>query len=284
MNLSRIAGTIAVASGLFSAGCLGTTDDIEGETLGVATLRIDGPIGSGGHNGLHPAVFHFNKSYLKDITFFKLVSSGGTGINPSITGSNLFDTPESRLTFQYAMQCALPKGFTLTDTTYGSYPGYGHLPAAQAWLTSASGLAANVRNDLFACMLAHLNPGQMSVDIRLTGPNAWNNDNDFDPTPFGFQEALWVAQPNSAGAFDFHVWPLPDLIDKCQCITSDLVKYRVCGEYPGDCGLFPEEDLNDCVKDNGVYTCNGQPAIQTWLTTSGADTLYARCNVPLDCP
>jgi hypothetical protein len=272
MNTSRSVLIATLGFGLLQAGCIGAADDID-EPVGELEQAFD-PNGSTNPNGHHPDEFHFTKGRLLLSTKESIYDKSGQFNN--YLGWMLANGGED--TFKYAMNCAAPTNSI--EHTGGPF-GRSLLNTTAQWLDKPLGDGA--RNDLFACMLAHLNP-LGTVDIRLTGHSVTSQATPEEAKRYPVREALWVAETDvTTGTLAFHVWPFSDLLGRCGSGTGDSLIYRVCAEIdPASCGLTVHNDADtECTEVNGFYTCNQKPAIQTWLKAEDVDDVHPECK-PMD--
>lgn len=270
MTLRRSLLAIAALFGLLPVGCtLGDTgaDVMDIDAVGFETQ--DDP--SGGQNGLVNVDFHAHKYELLAALRLPIYPRYSTA--PSALNSGILNTAGGRNAFGYAVRCAIPKGTTITHNGY-QYHGGGLLDTASGWLYEA--LLQPAQEDVFACILAHLNPSGQHVDIALMGPSVVD-DPTFDAAQFSFKEALWGAEISttcSSGVctdvLTFHAWPLEDLSQECSdpVITNEEILTRICPNDPNNlCELTIHANLASCIETSpGVYTtCNGRPVVQTRL-------------------
>ncbi len=269
----------ALGLALLPVACLGSADDMDAPTLKAPSRETLGdPSGSTGNNGLPSVEFLANETDLL-LTTKKPIDSGDPSINLVAEQIGLLNTDGGRHTFKYSMRCGLDLNTSVFDSNNTEYPGGGMLSTTNGWLNAP--LSDSARDDLFACMLAHLNPFGVEVPIRLTGSSVPNQATDV--SDFTFQEALWIANISSATTgVKYEVWPLPSLKNCFGPITSAAIETRVCGQGNPVCGLQVHADMNACVQDANTHnwTCQGKPAIQTWLKADDVATLYGISCLP----
>ena len=175
------------------------------------------------------------------------------------------------------MECAYPKdvGFTIGVK---DYVGSGFLNTLGSWPTGIPSIGA--KEDLLACMIARVNPSGTPIDIGFSGPSV---PEAIDVTAtFDFTEAVWTVDASSvSGPPTYHVWPSPALAALCEESLVGALDYRICGMTPYTCDMVQETGFDTrCTGDKGMYTCDGKPAIQTWLRTEDVHKLYPRCFEP----
>jgi hypothetical protein len=281
MNLSNLILAVISGLGLLSSGCIGAADSIEAEEIHVRSIETLSTVGGQGSNGLKASDFQANKTHLWDATAYPLFSVGV--VNPNIANSSLLATDGGKDTFEYSIKCSFTDNDDFTHDSR-TYTGEGLLDTTNDW---SSSLAATVKLDLFSCMIALINAEGTNVDVYLTGENVLAQDEQGD---FIYPDAIWQAYLDGTGALKFRVWPLEPIKKECGELTSYWVLHRVCDDPWGDCGVEIMDDLNDCSQvdgnantvidsdEAGIWTCNGLPAIQTWLEEDGIEAIYPRCD------
>lgn len=273
----------AVGFGLLQVGCIGSADDVEASAIELpGTKTLDGPDGTGGTNGLNVRSFYGNIEALLKATEYAIYKDGQNGldVNPAIVDTELLDTAAGRTVFKYAMQCALDAGLSVEFSTYTPFDGNGMLNTTYDWRTGFLSLSA--KEDLFACMAAHLNPGNFSVPILLRGTNVPDDLGAHEE--FIYPEAVWLATIDPVtNEVTYDVWPHPAFVDHCTgADPTAMFASRACthGEL-ADCGITlrdAESLKTDCTEDSaGHYTCFGRPAIETWLSEADITTLHPTC-------
>jgi hypothetical protein len=262
MFYQRALLAVAAGFGLLQAGCLAQNDETGVDAIdGVGFTALIDPSGAGGTNGLNDMAFAVSEMNLWSGTFgpFKNTNSALVQLAGNESGKETLD---------YARKCALPAGRYVIGTSvfYNSVPGL--LATTSGWATGALGtnLAPQPKYDLFECMLAHLNPSS-HVDIRLTGASVTNSLGAGAALSYSFKEALWVVHQDVTGGLVFEAWPLENLQNLCGTNTSTALAQRVCNSIAGTCGVTIREDLATACSKNadGNWSCEGHPAIQTWL-------------------
>jgi hypothetical protein len=163
-----------------------------------------------------------------------------------------------------------------------SYRGKSILSTTQSWKTKALGL--DYADDLFTCMIAHLNAHNVSVPINLSGPHVVNSATS-DPS-FSWEEALWAAKIDPSDpdnpVFSLYVWPMENLTACPNYVTG--LSDRVCGNSTDECGLNVREDRDTaCTETSSGWYCDDLsghplPAILTRLKTVDVEHFYADCN------
>lgn len=263
--------------GLFTAGCLGAADDTDAQVVDAlpSDMLID-PNTHTGTNGLSTTTFHAYKGNLLTSMTQQLIVSGS--LNSSINTSMCGGSAQAKM-FGYAMACALPTGSSLLCNG-DLYNGDPMLSTTSDWL-NPTGLGLSAKNDVMACVATHVNAYNLTVPILLSGENIKKDNNGFGD--FTFPEAIWTAS-TAAGSVIINVWPSAELSRFCGDIeyAADSIKFRICGINPSACQLNTKTDYTECTAAPGVvgtYTCNGQPAIQSWLSTAGRDALHAACQI-----
>lgn len=268
---------VALLSSSFSVGCSGPDAGFDSSyEMPTLTALTGGNGGTGGDNGLTSVIFHQYKDLLVDATSFRIADPSDEHlVSAQVLATGLLNTADGRVVFEYAVRCALPGGHKVAKLSpVVPFYGGGILTTTAGWLTGA--LTPPQRNDLFTCMLTHLNPEGAHVPIWLAGPKV----TETAPTPPEYQveEALWVALVDSSG-IHFHVWPLPGVTTYCPSVSGDL-NTRTCDTIP-NCGLQVHSDLSTaCTGAGDSWTCNGAPAIKTRLTLSSLKLLYSECCPP----
>jgi hypothetical protein len=276
MNLSRLVLTTSLGLGLFSTGCLGAKDTLPDDDLQPPDLTpLTGNVGGIGPNGLEAELFHANKNLLRTATQLQLVGNDSQ-VHQGVLDTGLLDSVGGLKTFKYAVQCALPDEVTVFASAK-PYPGGGLLGTTGSWQLTPLGPAA--QKDLFACMIAHLNPSGEEVMIQLTGKAIPVEPGD--QSAFSFEEAVWITKIGTSSALEFHVWPLSDLESSCGHDVGGSLQTRVCGEGIVDCGLQVRGDyLSACtILASGDHMCDGQRAIKTRLMPQDVSRLHGECGL-----
>jgi len=274
MTLRHSLFVIAAGIGLLQTGCLADSNEVEAfDSVGLKPLEGNG--GSQGGNGLLDTIFEANMMPL-------YASTGQTFAGTNAYLDDLADSKDGILTLEYAAACALPSGgtYTIHDT---SFYGGGLLTTTAGWPSNA--LGAQEKYDLMECMIAHINPFENYVQMRLSGEAVANDPNNPDLDDFTFEEALWIAYADTAGRLRLEAWPMGDLSEECGSAAHDAVELRACGyaseENGGDCPVTVRDDyLNHCTQDqDGDWSCEGHRAILTRLKVTDWIMNYPSCGI-----
>lgn len=292
MTLLRALSAVVLGVGALSLGCTEADfDDPEVSELPPLDdpfySTLAGPRGSTGSNNLHPLDLLAERDNLVVATQAALATysaSDATWWLANNAGTNaLLASTGGRSVLKYAVRCALSSTSAVSaqlGSTGVSYPGEGHLATTAAWKTAA--LTSDQTDDLFTCLLAHLNANGVTVPINLSGPNVTNAPG-YDPS-FAWEEALWATKlihdEDGGTAFHFYVWPRAAA--GCANVAAELT-HRVCGTIDGGCGLTVRTDLDTaCTETSAGWYCNdvtghALPAILTRLKLTDAKKLYTGC-------
>ncbi|MRG95429.1 hypothetical protein [Polyangium spumosum] len=263
---------LAAGLGLLQAGCLAEGPEVA-EIGGVGYETLEG--GDHGTNGLDTWDLAANEAMLWAAT--------NDGINDldNFAVAQLQAAPNSE-TLDYAVRCAVPQGVSGP----GNYTGRGHLSTTSDWLDPDGFLALPEKLDLFTCMIAHVNPFNVDVNLMLTGDTI--SDGGMGPgqvATYNIEEALWIARLDSVNGLEYIVWPLDFLELQCPN-TQNALLTRTCGGLQAggvdtDCRVEVRTGgpRPDCTKNSttGNWTCLGRPAIKTWLSSISYLTLYPGC-------
>lgn len=294
MKLFRALSVVVIGSGALWMGCAEEAADLDSNDAPAldapSRIPLGGPAGSTGTNNLPPPDVHENKLTLHTSTqaAFGTYSASDARWDIASTTSNnaLVGDDGGRTLIKYAVRCALPSTTTVharLGTTEYAYTGQGLLTTTADWLTAA--LTNSQAQDLFTCLLAHMNAHGVEVPINLSGPNVSNVDGS--DGSFTWEEALWAVKITSPGTvkkkLDFYVWPLDDLLD-CANYVEQLTD-RVCGTYSGPCGLTVRTDrATACTEDSHTgWSCTDAtgtvvlPAIKTRLKETDVEAMYDSC-------
>ena len=292
MKLFQALFAVLIGSGALAMGCAEEADDLDmpddPALASPARTPLGGPAGSTGTNNFPPPDCMGNRGNLYTATQSTFATYDITDdewwIANNAANNALLSTSGGRTAIKYAARCALPATVTVNaqvGATQYSYPGQGLLTTTPGWLTAPLPLTA--AQDLFGCMLAHLNAFGVEVPINLSGPSVTNTAGH--DANFTWEEALWVAKitsgPTQKTTFAFHVWPLDDLV-QCEAYVEQLTN-RVCGGFTGNCGLTVRSDrATVCTETSAGWYCDVTPtttlpAIKTRLKVTDVETLY-------DCP
>jgi hypothetical protein len=291
MTLFRALPAVVIAMSALAMGCVDGGDDLEESDAPETDAPFSSPLGtiagSTGTNNLNPLDLHNNKDNLFGATQAALatyVANDQTWWLANNAPDNaLLGSTGGRSVLKYAVRCTLLSSSTVNaqlGSTVFSYPGQGLLATASAWKTTA--LTPDQTDDLFTCLLAHLNANGVSVPINLSGPHV-TNAAGFDPS-FNWEEALWAAklvQDDDGGTvFNFYVWPRS--VAGCPNYAAELAS-RVCGTFTGSCGLTVRSDFaTACTETAAGWYCNDAtghalPAILTRLKLGDVKKLYTGC-------
>jgi hypothetical protein len=281
MKLSQSVVAVAFGLGLLSAGCIAPGDATEAAGLDAPSFEtLDGPEGGGNQNGLKASDFHANKWDLRTAAGVKVFETA-PAVNTAIINTGLFAATGGNDAFEYMVKCGVSQGTPVTSPTR-PFLGGGLLDTTSGW--TSAGLGLPEQEDLFTCVTALMNAYGQEVPIVLTGPSIHKDGGDY--TDYTYVEAVWLTELDSSGGFLFSVWPREYLKKKCGTNTSAWINLRICGDLEANCGVHVydtfEEDCVDVGVDDeeGMYTCNGKPAIQTWLPSDYFHRLYDGCEPP----
>lgn len=237
---------------------------------------MEGTNGSPGNNGLLVTTFQAKSAALRSLMGHKLFT-GTDELNLNINVINFLGSQAGRDVFDYAVQCALPENKSIVRSGR-TYTGKHILTTTTQWTQEA--LDEDAKEDLFACIVAHLNPlGGDSVPIFLSGPAVHTGTLS---TVYPVKEALWTAELSEVGV-TYHVWPLFTMPEMCAANPLDALNKRVCGQNAPECFLEPHQHtFTDCVRksasDDGQVECLGKRAIMTRLKNADfLSTLYPDC-------
>lgn len=278
MSVLRCLGAAALAASFCLVGCVDAEPVEELDEVGVA-FSPEGGNSSGGTNGCSSVAFDALQDDLANVTYVSLVKSGTMEVNGTID-STLLQEADGPSLFSYAVKCGLTRepgqnAVTWYDQgTMKTFEGMGHLSTTAGWLTG--GLGDDARGDLFACVIAHLNPYGLEVPIVLSGPNV--SDDGLDHSDFDIEEALWLVEIDPTGARVYTAWPTPQFERLCAIDAGDALEQRVCGQNPMACNL-QIGNSTDCVYDPVTegYYCKGKPALMTRLKATGMSALHPGC-------
>ncbi|MDI3282547.1 hypothetical protein [Polyangium sp. 15x6] len=229
--------------------------------------------GSGGLNGLSPADYHANVAAL--VTALGVAAAdpqNPSAVNPAIEATGLLATEGGREVFSYAARCTLPAGTRLTSGTR-VYTGGGILATTGSW--PSAGLTTSQKEDALTCMVTHLNPFGAHVPFFLSGPSIAGTESP-EAGGFTIEEAIWQVKlegPNQTPIY--YAWPHVDLLNTCGLVTSLTWVTRICGSSLNTCGVQVRDDrATACTGSDGIFTCNGKPAVQTSLEESDLCILH----------
>ncbi|MRG95424.1 hypothetical protein [Polyangium spumosum] len=255
------------------AGCVSAEAPVSVEEA-ADLAPLGGPsTGMGGYNGLSPLAYHANVNrLLAALGVAAADPNDPSAVSPALVATGLLDTTAGRDVFSYAARCALPAG---TQLASGGrvYTGGGILTTTGAWATA--GLSTSQKEDALTCMVTHLNPFSASVPIFLSGPSVAGTQSS-EPQGFEVEEAIWQVRlegPNQTPAY--YAWPRVNLLDTCGLLTTVSWITRICGSPLNTCGVQVRYDRGSaCAGSDGVFSCNGAPAIQTTLEESDLCILH----------
>lgn len=284
--LSGGAGCLGAAC--LAAGCAETAATGDLDVVGARPAPLGGPMGSTGTNNLPPPVMMGLRGTLLDSTVLALGSYDPTDdawwIDGNAPNSTLLSTEDGRRLLKYAVRCGISETVEIqaedADGVLYTFPGQGLLTTTQDWLDTP--LTGGQAQDLFTCLLAHLNARGVEVPINLSGldvPNVAGADDGFT-----WEEALWATKITTGGGgkttFSFNVWPLDDLME-CDEYVEHLTD-RVCGTFSGNCNLTVRSDrATACTEQSHGWVCDvggtALPAIKTRLKSTDVELLYDTC-------
>lgn len=274
MSFSRSFAAAALALLPCLSGCaeMETAD----ETADVPLVGLTGG-SSGGTNGASDLEFWLLAPQILAATNVPLVSPGTMDVNPAIVAGLLADPAGERM-LDYMVQCAVGTREPTNIVYRGlkEFHGKGHLSTTASWLSGP--LSAQGTNDLFACMLIHLNPLDLHVDILLSGLDIV--DDGEDHSDFTVPEAVWIAR-KVGSQMHYTVWPTEPFTTLCAADPMDALINRVCGHDPEACGVQKGADFaQDCIwqSSSGGYLCNGRRAILTTLKEPDVYDLHPMCD------
>jgi hypothetical protein len=281
---------IGMVAGLsvLSSGCLGTAEESTAVDSVVPEDEplpgpLSGPGGSGGMNGFNPLGFHLYKSTVygsMGADLAELLPMLGWRIrNTTPNQTLLVDLLEGRETLEYAVRCGLASGDAVSGgVPLATFTGQGVLTTTTEWKTKP--LSTARKEDLFSCMLAHLNSLDIQVPMMLSGPSIYNSPT-FDGSAYEFEEALWgtaITDNGGTPVFNFYVWPSQELDDYCLVDLTGVLNLRLCGSFVGPCNLTVRTDRTTaCTETTKGFECDGKPAIQTRLRPVDLPLLYGVC-------
>jgi hypothetical protein len=291
MTMFRALSVVVLGLSTAALGCA----DGGGEVEELGAVAADAPVatpqggahGSSSTNNLSPVDFHAQKATLLAAMQAPLATYSSSAqtwwLANNAPDNALLASTGGRSVLKYAARCALATTSAVNAQVGSSvvtYPGQGLLTTASAWKTTA--LDADQTDDLFTCLLAHLNSNGVEVPINLSGPSV-SNAGSYDPA-FSWEEALWatklVEADDGTTAFNFYVWPRG--VAGCPNAAIELAN-RVCGTAPGSCGLTVRTDIDSACTETGAGwycddpTGHALPAILTRLKLNDVKRLYSSC-------
>jgi hypothetical protein len=283
MNSSRMFSAIVAASMVSAVGCLGTDDDLAQSMEMPRLSAMTGTNGGGTANSLDVLAMLGERSKLLIAMDSGVESSTNPhAVSTAVKATGLLDTEEGREVFTYAVSCALPVGEYVMSSHVDAagngvndiYEGEGVLSTTSKW--QYEGLKEQEKEDVLTCLLARLNPHGVQVNIWVSGPSVAVTG--ASPPSYDFVEAVWLAKIEGDNIVSYHVWPGSNMAAECAfSLTSDLFT-RTCDNPTGGCGVVIRDDFaSACTGADGIYKCDGQPAIQTMLKQIDVPLMYPGC-------
>jgi hypothetical protein len=287
-----IVGAVALSMGCSDGGSELGAHGIDDPLYSALTGGSDG---TNGQNHLHPHYYIKTRYHLYHASTQDLAdlnpADGSWHLASNLHTNALKATAGGREVLKYAIQCALPAGQDIfyeapvggSNVTFVA-TGQGFLTTTTDW--DEQGLTTSQAQDLFTCVVAHMNP-YAQVDINLSGENVANDPNA-DTSQFTFEEALWqvniTAVLGGTLSIKTRVWPLEGFLD-CQD-AIDNIDTRICGTYEGssDCDVDVRSNVaNECFQGAGGWWCKNLagkygPVIKSRLKAEEAPYLYKTCN------
>lgn len=284
---------VVCALSALSIGCADVSDtEMEADAIDeIPQETMGGGLGSGGINHLDADDVHTNAYYLYNSARDNLAAFNFVTFKWNLKGNtantNLKGSAGGRSVLDYAVRCGVPAGHNIWYTSGMfslSETGEGHMDTAMGWKTT--GLTMTQAEDLFACVIAHMNGFGEYVPIHLSGPNV-AEVSDAAVDGFNWEEALFAVDItinplNGGPMFKYHAYPFPH--PECPTIVTGIDS-RICGSTPA-CGLtiHPSADIaSDCVTNvDGTYCdLNGSgsyvPMVKTRLKSTDVSKLYRTC-------
>lgn len=279
----RIHFLILLGTGALSAGCGEAPNEADMSTEMPRLSSMAGPSRVTGTNGLSTLSWSLYKDTLFKATQSPLASSS-PGLEhvlaPTNANNTLLSSAAGREVLGYAARCALGEGDWVSGGSPSqTFQGSGLLTTTSAWKTS--GLSRAQQEDLFTCLLAHLNFYDVEVPIVLSGPSITDRPGE-DSSLFTSSEAVWTTKITTniltgAPMLQYNVWPRLGLNDLCGTLVAATLGARVCG-LGLLCGLTIRTDFaSACTSTERGYSCDGRPAIETILTEQGLGILHPLC-------
>ncbi|MCC6554601.1 MAG: hypothetical protein IT372_16600 [Polyangiaceae bacterium] len=258
-----------------SAGALGCADPAGGAPVN----DIDGidydSLGGVAGNGLSPAMLQAALPDLAAAARARLVEPGSAEVSSDVLSTGILDDEAGRVTFAYAMRCALDLGEVVSGgAPPASYPGGGVMATLEPWRAGALSIAA--QEDLFACVAMHLNAYGNHVPLLFSGESTRDGGTS-GAGRYSFAEAVWQARLDEGGRITVHVFPQADLIEACGEDLEASITAQVCGGASG-CGLVIRRDFAAaCSGGGGVYSCDGAPALLSRLRPADVGLRHPAC-------
>lgn len=274
MKIVHAAWALALVVSPLSLGCAGPREGALGAGDRPDFEPAEIKPGAGGNNGLDSAYYQANEEPLVDATEVALTAPFSNTVSSAVLATGLLSTEAGRTVFKYAVGCALPAGAQVSSGT-ATYTGKGYLSSTASWPVAA--LPAEARNDLLACVIAHVN-STVGVDILISGQPVV--DDGGDHTDFDVDEALWLVRPSVTGDMEYHVWPLAPFMAACEADPWDALDERICGQDPQGCNFIARHDLKTACSFSsikGTWTCDGTAALMTTLKSPDVGILHPVC-------
>lgn len=267
---SLLALSLGFGFGLVQMGCMAFSDE-DVSAVGTVGVSMLNSTSGGGTNGASSVDVADSIEALWNVgdAPFGEQNDEVIKIQASSTGT--------RNLLSYVVACALPVGYYAINGV--TYAGKGLLNSTSSWESAA--LSTQAKYDLVACVMAHVNPYDLEVPIRLTGQAVADTLTSGQASEFSRPEALWVVYEDALGTLVREVWPFPTPSGACAFSPEEL-DARVCDDFAGEarCGVTFHADMeNHCTQSvaTGHWSCDGHPAIQTWLKPNDIGALYPGC-------
>lgn len=288
MDKSRLVGIGLLVLGISSYGCLDPSrkPDFYDPDRPLYSTQQSLSVGGSGHGGINGllrsdlAAHAFRIAQAGSAALWDASAPGQASTDLLITG--IYNSDASRSVLQYAIRCALPATSSVVGgDVLAEYTGDGILSTTTEWTTAPLNEAQI--SSVLTCLIAHANERGDHVPIVFNGPAIAPDGADHSGSTM--IEAVWLAKvvqdpsaPNGIGV-RYHVWPQDDLAAYCGVDAGNTIVNRTCGNLsPEQCQLVHRTDFNTaCTGADGVYVCDGLPAIQTSLRVSDLDLIYPEC-------
>lgn len=229
--------------------------------------------GAGGTNGLDCDLYHDHELELVQATNAALTTPGTDDVSADVLATGLVATPEGVSVLGYAVKCALPVGAQV-NVGASVLHGNGYLATTAGWPDAPLSMAA--RNDLLACVIAHVN-STVGVPLLLSGKTVI--DDGGAHSDFDVSEALWRVEV-TGGVPAYNVWPMAPFAAACEADPWEALNQRICGPHPEGCNFIARHDFKTaCAKVPGTSTffCDGMPVLETTLKSADVDVLHPLC-------
>jgi hypothetical protein len=120
-----------------------------------------------------------------------------------------------------------------------------------------------------------MNPFSAKVPVFFSGPSVAGTASS-EPGGFSVEEAIWQAKiPGPGQAPVYYAWPRVNLLNTCGLLTTLSWITRICGSAINTCGVQVRYDRGTaCTGSNGIFSCNGKPAIETTLEEAALCSLH----------